>query len=222
MFTLWVNSVFLSLLIANEGLRYWLFLSDFAYQFWGRVVVYLRPRSVCRHFWWLVAALLPGLSLSFAGGLSSPGLICCFAMGLRGAGWRSLWLCVHCLLGQRFHGFLACPSLSGLLWFCEFLWVLFSHMVHTLRNGVTPVGSRLVCPRSERRFVCFPFPFGLFLLVVTALGVLVTIWVSVLVGSSFCAPDGFRWCYAFSPSGWASCLCLRLLFAPCRFGVVSW
>ena len=25
-------------------------------------------------------------------------------------------------------------------------------MVHTLRDGVTPAGSRLVCPRSERRF----------------------------------------------------------------------
>ena len=40
--TLWVSSVFLSLLIANEGLQYWLFLSDSAYKFWGRVVVYLR------------------------------------------------------------------------------------------------------------------------------------------------------------------------------------
>ena len=78
--TLWVNSVFLSLLIANEGLQYWLFLSDFAYHFWGRVVVYLRPRSVCRHFWWLVAALWPGLLMSFASGLSSPGLICCLGM----------------------------------------------------------------------------------------------------------------------------------------------
>ena len=49
----------------------------------------------------------------------------------------------------------ACPSPSSLLWFCKFWWVLFSPMVHTLRNGVTPAGSRLVCPRSERRFsVC--------------------------------------------------------------------
>ena len=107
-------------------------------------------------------------------------------------------------------GFASSCGFSSPIWFTPFA------------MGVTPVGSRLVCPRSERRFVCFPFPFGLFLLVVTALGVLVTIWVSVLVGSSLCAPDGFRWCYAFSPSGWASCLCLRLLFAPCRFGLVSW
>ena len=33
-------------------------------------------------------------------------------------------------------------------------------MVHTLRDGVTPVGSRLVGPQSERRFHVFPFPFG--------------------------------------------------------------
>ena len=57
---LWVNSVFLSLLITNEGLHWWLFLSDIANHFWGRVVVFLRP-PVCRHFLWLVAALLPGL-----------------------------------------------------------------------------------------------------------------------------------------------------------------
>ena len=33
-------------------------------------------------------------------------------------------------------------------------------MVHTLRDGVTPVGSRLVGPQSERRFHVFLFPFG--------------------------------------------------------------
>ena len=157
--TLWVNSVFLSLLIANEGLHWWLFLSDLANHFWGPVVVFLRPPSVCRRFWWLVAALLPGLSLSFASGLSSLGLICCLAMSLRYADWLSLWLCAHSLLGQGFHGLLACPSLSSLLWFCKSLWVLFSHMVHNLRDGVTPVGSRLVCPRSERWFSVFLFPF---------------------------------------------------------------
>ena len=51
-------------------------------------------------------------------------------------------------------------------------------MVHNLRHGVTPVGLRLVCPRSERRFnMFFSFPFGLFLCVVTALRDMVTIWV---------------------------------------------
>ena len=49
-------------------------------------------------------------------------------------------------------GLLACPSPSSRLWFCKFRWVLFSPMVHTLRGGVTPAGSRLVCPRLERRF----------------------------------------------------------------------
>ena len=52
---------------------------------------------------------------------------------------------------------LCSPAFSG---FSRLLWVLFSHMVHTLRDGVTPVGLRQVYPRSERRFVCFPFPFG--------------------------------------------------------------
>ena len=81
--TLWVKSVFLSLLIANKGLHWWLFLSDVANPFWGRVVVFIRPPSASRIFLWLVAALLPGLSLSFDSGLSSPGFICCLAMSLR-------------------------------------------------------------------------------------------------------------------------------------------
>ena len=33
--TLWVNSVFLSLLITNEGLHWWLFLSNVDNPFWG-------------------------------------------------------------------------------------------------------------------------------------------------------------------------------------------
>ena len=67
--TLWVNSVFVSLLIANEGLHWWWFLSDVANPFWGRVVVFICPPSASRIFLWLVAALLPGLSLSFDSGL---------------------------------------------------------------------------------------------------------------------------------------------------------
>ena len=38
----------------------------------------------------------------------------------------------------------------------------------------------------------------------------------MLVGSHFCVTDGCRWCFALSPSGWASNLCLRLLLAPCH------
>ena len=33
--TLWVSSVFLSLLIANEGLHWWLFLFQYSHPFWG-------------------------------------------------------------------------------------------------------------------------------------------------------------------------------------------
>ena len=101
MVTLWVNSVFLSLLITNEGLHWCLFLFKIANHFWGLVVVFILPTSVCRHFSWLVAALLPGLSLSFASGLSSPGLICCLAMSLRYTDLLSLWLCTRSLLGPR-------------------------------------------------------------------------------------------------------------------------
>ena len=61
--TLWVKSVFLSLLIANEGLHWWLFLSNVANPFWVRVVVFIHPPSASRNFLWLVATLLPGLSL---------------------------------------------------------------------------------------------------------------------------------------------------------------
>ena len=95
------NSVFLSLLIAKEGLHCWLFLSDFANPFWWRVVVLLCPPSVGRRFLWLVAALLYGLSLSFVSGLSSSGLCCCSSMCLRCADWLSLWFYVHSLLSLR-------------------------------------------------------------------------------------------------------------------------
>ena len=46
----------------------------------------------------------------------------------------------------------ACPSpFIGLLVYW-FQWLLFSTRVPYLRDGVTPAGSRIVCPRSERRF----------------------------------------------------------------------
>ena len=137
--TLWIISVFLSLLIANEGLHCWLFLSNFTNPFRWRVVVFLRPPSVGRHFLWLVAMLLSGLSLSFASGLSSPGLSCCLAMCLRCADWLSLWLCVHSLLGFRV-SWPSCLSLacSGFTSSCGF----FSPIWFT----PFALGSRLVCP----------------------------------------------------------------------------
>ena len=116
--TLWVNSVFLSLLIANEGLHCWLFLFRYSHPYWGRVVVFIRPLLVCRIFWWLVATLFPGLSLFFASGLSSPGLLGCFALCLRYADFLYLWLCAHSLLAQGIRGHFACHLPSSLLWFC--------------------------------------------------------------------------------------------------------
>ena len=37
-------------------------------------------------------------------------------------------------------------------WVYWFHWLLFSTGVPYLRDGVTPAGPRIVCPRSERRF----------------------------------------------------------------------
>ena len=142
-----------------------------------------------------MATLFPGLSLFFASGLSSPGLLDCLALCLRYADLLYLWLCTHSLLAQGIRELFACPSPSSLLWFCEFRWVLFSPMIHTLRDGVTPAGSRLVCPRSERRLVCFPFPFGLFLHVVPALWDEVTIWVRCWLGT----PAASRGCCTLFP-----------------------
>ena len=67
----------------NEGFHWWLFLSDVATQFRVKVVVFLRRPSDRQNFLWLVAALLPCLSLFFDSGLTSPGLFCCCAMSLR-------------------------------------------------------------------------------------------------------------------------------------------
>ena len=44
------------------------------------------------------------------------------------------------------------PSPSIRLWVYWFQWLLFSTVVPYLRDGVTPAGSRFVCPRSKRRF----------------------------------------------------------------------
>ena len=46
----------------------------------------------------------------------------------------------------------SCPSPSVRLWVYWFQWLLFSTWVPYLRDGVTPAGLRIVCPRSERRF----------------------------------------------------------------------
>ena len=46
----------------------------------------------------------------------------------------------------------ACPLPYIRLLVYWFQWLLFSTRVPYLRDGVTPAGSRNICPRSERRF----------------------------------------------------------------------
>ena len=91
-----------------------------------------------------------------------------------------------------------------------------SHLWFTPFAMGSPLRGRgyFVLDRNEG-LVCFPFPFGLFLHVVPALRDEVTIWVNCWLG----APAAGRGCCALSPYGWASNLCLRLLFAPCPTGV---
>ena len=116
------------------------------------VVVSLRPLSVCHGSLWLVTAPFTCLLLSFPVPFFSWLLlllrqvpwVCCltFSMVVRtlavGPG-------VFLLLP-------ACPSPSFGLLVYWFLWLLFSSRVPCLCNGVTLAGSRIVCPRSERRF----------------------------------------------------------------------
>ena len=83
---------------------------------------------------------------------SSPGFICYFARCLGCAALLYLWLCAHLRLGLGFLMLPACPSPSIGLLVYWFHWLLFSTRVPYLRDGVTPAGSRFVCPRSERRF----------------------------------------------------------------------
>ena len=56
------------------------------------------------------------------------------------------------LLGLEFPRLPACPSPPIRLLVYLFQWVLFSTRVPYLRDGVTPAGSRIICPRPEQRF----------------------------------------------------------------------
>ena len=74
---------------------------------------------------------------------------------------------------------LSSPACSGFAGSCRFsspIW--FTPFV----MGSPLWGRDLFVRDRNEGFVCFPFPF--------ALGVLVTIWVCVLVGSCFCATAG--------------------------------
>ena len=69
------------------------------------------------------------------------------------------WVCclafprvVRTQLGLGFLMLPACPSPSIGLLVYWFQWLLFSTGVPYLRDGVTPAGSRIVCPLLERRF----------------------------------------------------------------------
>ena len=81
----------------------------------------------------------------------SSGFFCC-ARCFECAALLSLWLCAHWQLGRGFLMLPACSSPSFGLWVYWFIWLLFSTRVPYLRDGVTPAGSRIVCPRSEQRF----------------------------------------------------------------------
>ena len=149
----------LSLLIPNEGLHWWLFLSDVANPFWGRVVVFICPPSASWNFLWLVAALLPGLSLIFDSGLSSPGLICCLAMSLWYVDLMSCGGAPTVCLATGFVAFfpvLRSPAGSGCAGSCGFsspIWFSTFAMESPLR------GRGWFNPRPERRFGVFLFPF---------------------------------------------------------------
>ena len=55
-------------------------------------------------------------------------------------------------VGPGVHMLPTCPSPSIRLLVYWLQWLLFSTRVPYLHDGVTPAGSRVVCPRSERRF----------------------------------------------------------------------
>ena len=115
------------------------------------VVVSLRSLSVCHGSLWLVTALFPSLSLSLPVPIFSWLLLL-----LRQVPWvccLTFPMVVRTLaVGPGVLMLPACPSPSFGLLVYWFLWLLFSIRVPYLRDGVTPAGSRIVCPRSERRF----------------------------------------------------------------------
>ena len=91
-------------------------------------------------------------------------------------------------------------------------------MVQGLRGGI---------PLSRGEFAVFfrtrshRWPLFLFL-VPLSFGMRSPSGSGVLVSSHLIANDGCCWSLALHPSGWASSLCLRLLFAPCHWRRVSW
>ena len=101
----------------------------------------------------------------------------------------------------------ACSGSASFGVFSAHLWFIPFTMGSPLQGR-----GLFVFDRNEG-FVCFPFPF-----VIPALQDEVTIWVRCWLG----APADSRGCCALYPYGWASDLCLRLLFASCPTGVFPW
>ena len=117
-----------------------------------------------------MATLFPGLSLFFASGLSSPGLLGCLALCLRYADLLYLWLCAHSLLDQGFVGFLpvlrppACSGSASSGGFSSHLWFTPFAMGSPLRDR-----GYFVLDRNEG-LVFFPFPLGCFFMLSLPLG----------------------------------------------------
>ena len=114
------------------------------------VVVSLHPLSACLGSLWLVTAPFPSLSLY----LPVP-IFSWLHLLLRQVPWvccLALPMVVRTLTVGPGVSYASClsPSIGLLVYW--FQWLLFSTGVPYLRDGVTPAGSRIVCPRSERRF----------------------------------------------------------------------
>ena len=111
---------------------------------------------------------------------------------LRYADLLYLWLCAHSLLAQGIRGLLpvlrppACSGSAGSGGFSSHLWFTPFAMGSPLR------GRGLFVLNRNEGLVCFPFPFGLFLPVVTTLRDAVTLWVRCWFG----APAAGRGCCA--------------------------
>ena len=92
--------------------------------------------------------VLTSIHLLLAASAASPGALGVLPYFPYGCAHTCSWAGVFLMLP-------ACPSLSFGLLVDWFLWLLFSTRVPYLRYGVTPAGSWIVCPRSERRFSLF-------------------------------------------------------------------
>ena len=89
-----------------------------------------------------------------------------------------------------------------------------SHLRDGVEASLSSIGTKVWCV-SLSLLGCF-FMLSLPFVLLSPYGS------GVLVGSRLCVTNGCRWCFALSPSGWASNLCLRFLLAPCNSWGVSW